>query len=199
MWRRATGMPIVVGRLSASDSVMSDIPFSAVRWLAKRVRQLGRRPDLDAAFPQRAVVLLAGILDQLAVGQREGALVRPRLRVVDRVVDGHGVGDVAGVGVPERLHQVQLVAVRVALGVEPREAVEADRCRRPACRRPTWRSTRRTRSGSGSAECSSLNGTTWNQVLCSNRNATYLSFCMIWIGYGEFTDRIRPNGMHMPV
>ena len=53
--------------------------------------------------------------------------------------------------------------------------------------------------GFGSFECSALNGTTWNQVLCSNRKAMYLSFCMIWSGYGEFIDRIRPNGMHMPV
>src|SRR5690348_4848045 len=53
--------------------------------------------------------------------------------------------------------------------------------------------------GFGSSACVSLNGTTWNQELCSNMNATYRSFCMIWIGYGEFIDRVNPNGMHMPV
>ncbi|MNC87847.1 hypothetical protein D3C83_36090 [compost metagenome] len=53
--------------------------------------------------------------------------------------------------------------------------------------------------GFGSGECASRNGTTWNQVFCSKRKATYLSFCMICIGYGAFIDRIRPNGMHMPV
>ena len=63
---------------------------------------------------------------QLGVGDGERALVGPRLACSRPGRRWSRVGDVAGVGALERLHQVQLVAVWVALRVEPREAVEPD-------------------------------------------------------------------------
>src|SRR5688500_11686597 len=82
MWRRATGTPIVSATLSCESVMWSGGPQGSPLLLfngrvANR-RGAGWYPQLDTAFPQRAVVLLAGVLDQLAGRQRERPLVGPR-------------------------------------------------------------------------------------------------------------------------
>src|ERR1700733_8034574 len=52
-----------------------------------------RRPDSDVTFPQILFVLLAGILEQRARVEDERPLVRPRLGVGLRIVNGDRVGE----------------------------------------------------------------------------------------------------------
>src|ERR1043166_433896 len=94
------------------------------RWVLRLRRRL---PELDVAAREVLVVLLARVLHDLGVHQRERPLVLPRLRVSLRIVDRHGVRDVSRVGPLQRLNHVQRVAVRMADRVEARVAVEANR------------------------------------------------------------------------
>ena len=79
-----------------------------------------RLRNLDPAFPETFVILLAGVLHHLPVGsQRERPRVRPRLGEGLGIVDDHFIGDVTEVGPREALNEMQLVAVRVTETIEP--------------------------------------------------------------------------------
>src|SRR2546428_2935052 len=83
--------------------------------------------NLDPAFPETLVVLLAGVLHHLPVGsQRERTRVRPRLGEGLGIIDDHFVGDVTEVGPREALDEMQLLAMRVANRIQASPAVEVD-------------------------------------------------------------------------
>src|SRR5262245_6013447 len=80
-----------------------------------------------AAFPEALVILLARVFHHFPVGpQRERPRVGPRLRERLRILDAYFPVDVAEIGPREALHEMELIAVRVADGVETRPAVEVD-------------------------------------------------------------------------
>src|SRR5262245_55799863 len=83
-----------------------------------------RNPTFDVSFAKILVVLFARILDELALLSRQHALVLPRPRVDDRIVDRDGVRDVLGVDSAKRLREVQLIAMWMTDGVEASPAVE---------------------------------------------------------------------------
>ena len=194
LWRISTKGACAMKLRQCRSSVTED---RRLLWIPPRWSCGGRNPELDPAFPQRAVVLLARILHQLAVGQRERALVRPRLRVVDRVVDGHRVGDVPGVGAR---NAASGAACRCAgcPGVEPREAVEADGVDDQRVAVPLGdRFAEPGRVRLGRVRVLERHDVEPGVLLEQERDV--LSVCMIWIGYGALNERVRPNGMHMPV